>query len=35
MKNELSRRQFIQKSLGAGVALAFLNDFPGAYGKSS
>lgn len=28
MKNELSRRQFIQKSLGAGVALAFLKDFP-------
>ena len=28
MKNELSRRQFIQKSLGAGVALAILKDFP-------
>lgn len=28
MKNELSRRQFIQKSLGAGVALAFLKDLP-------
>jgi len=28
MKNELSRRQFIQKGLGAGVALAFLNEFP-------
>jgi len=28
MKNELSRRQFIKKSLGAGVALAFLKDFP-------
>ena len=28
MKNELSRRQFIQRSLGAGVALAFLKDFP-------
>ena len=28
MNNELSRRQFIQKSLGAGVALAFLNDLP-------
>jgi hypothetical protein len=29
MKSELSRRQFIEKSLGAGVALAFLKDFPG------
>jgi sugar phosphate isomerase/epimerase len=29
MKNELSRRQFIQRSLGAGVALAFLKDLPG------
>jgi len=28
MKNDLSRRQFIQKSLGAGVALAILKDFP-------
>jgi hypothetical protein len=28
MKNELSRRQFIQKSLFAGAALAFLKDFP-------
>jgi len=28
MKNELSRRQFIQKSVGAGVALAFLKDLP-------
>ena len=28
MKNELSRRQFLQKSLGAGVALAFLKDLP-------
>lgn len=28
MKNDLSRRQFIQKSLGAGVALAFLKEFP-------
>jgi sugar phosphate isomerase/epimerase len=28
MKNELSRRQFIQRSLGAGVALAFLKDLP-------
>ncbi|MBN1108585.1 MAG: sugar phosphate isomerase/epimerase [Bacteroidales bacterium] len=28
MKNELSRRQFLQKSLGAGVALAFLKEFP-------
>ncbi len=28
MRNELSRRQFIQKSLGAGVALAFLKDLP-------
>jgi sugar phosphate isomerase/epimerase len=34
MKNELSRRQFIQKSLGAGVALAFLNDLPGLMEKS-
>jgi sugar phosphate isomerase/epimerase len=28
LKNELSRRQFIQKSLGAGVSLAFFRDFP-------
>jgi sugar phosphate isomerase/epimerase len=28
MKNELSRRQFIQRSFGAGVALAFLNNIP-------
>jgi sugar phosphate isomerase/epimerase len=28
MKNEISRRQFIQTSLGAGAALAFLRDFP-------
>jgi sugar phosphate isomerase/epimerase len=28
MKNELSRRQFIQRSLAAGVALAFLKDLP-------
>ncbi|MCU0472713.1 MAG: sugar phosphate isomerase/epimerase [Bacteroidales bacterium] len=34
MKNDLSRRQFIQKSLGAGVALAFLNDLPGLTEKS-
>lgn len=27
MKNELSRRRFIQTSLGAGVALAFMRDF--------
>jgi sugar phosphate isomerase/epimerase len=29
MKKELSRRQFIQTGLGAGVALAFLKDLPG------
>jgi hypothetical protein len=28
MKNELSRRKFIQTSLSAGVALAFFKDFP-------
>lgn len=28
MKNELSRRRFIQRSFGAGVAIAFLKDFP-------
>jgi sugar phosphate isomerase/epimerase len=28
MKNELSRRQFIQRSFGAGAALAFLNRIP-------
>lgn len=28
MKNDLSRRQFIQKSIGAGVAFALLRDFP-------
>jgi sugar phosphate isomerase/epimerase len=28
MKNELSRRQFIQRSFGAGVALAFLRNIP-------
>jgi sugar phosphate isomerase/epimerase len=28
MKNEISRRHFIQTSLGAGAALAFLRDFP-------
>jgi sugar phosphate isomerase/epimerase len=28
MKNSLSRRQFIQRSFGAGVALAFLNNIP-------
>jgi hypothetical protein len=28
MKNEISRRQFIQTSIGAGAALAFLRDFP-------
>jgi sugar phosphate isomerase/epimerase len=28
MKNEISRRQFIQTGLGAGVALAFLRDLP-------
>ncbi|HOF21959.1 MAG TPA: sugar phosphate isomerase/epimerase family protein [Bacteroidales bacterium] len=30
MKNELSRRQFIQRTLGAGVALAALNALPAA-----
>lgn len=29
MKNELSRRRFIQTSLGAGAALAFMKDFEG------
>ncbi len=28
MKNEISRRQFIQTSFGAGAAIAFLKDFP-------
>ena len=28
MKNNFSRRKFLQTSLGAGVALAFLKDFP-------
>ena len=29
MKNELSRRQFIYRSLGAGAALAYLKEIPG------
>ncbi len=34
MKNELSRRKFIQTSLSAGVALAFLKDFPELVNKA-
>ena len=29
MTNEISRRQFIQTGLGAGVALSFLREMPG------